>query len=84
MECMCAQTRPQFMLSSKEFLGNGVRNHVNSKGKKTLYWRLRGYYQFIEIAKRELSGRIIEMSGLSDCRKWGDTTSSMAKRELSG
>ena len=33
MECMCVQTRPLFMLSSKGFLGNGVRIHVNSKGK---------------------------------------------------
>ena len=33
MECMCAQSRPQFMLSSIRVLGNGVRTHVNSKGK---------------------------------------------------
>ena len=33
MECMCAQTRPWFKLSSREFLGNGVRTHVNPKGK---------------------------------------------------
>ena len=26
MECMCAQTRPQFVLSSERPLGNGVRN----------------------------------------------------------
>ena len=33
MECMCAQTRPQFILSSQQVLGNGIRAHVNSKGK---------------------------------------------------
>ena len=33
MECMCAQTRPRFILSSKRVLGNEVRTHVNSKGK---------------------------------------------------
>ena len=34
MECMCAQTRPRFILSSERVLwGNGVRTHVNSKGK---------------------------------------------------
>ena len=32
MECKCVQTRPQFMLSSNG-IGNGVRPHVNSKGK---------------------------------------------------
>ena len=26
----------------KVFLGNGVRTHVNSKGKNLIYWRLRG------------------------------------------
>ena len=31
MECMCAQTRPRFLLSW-EFWENGVRTHVNSKG----------------------------------------------------
>ena len=32
--CVCTQTRPRFILSSERvFLGNGVRNHVNSKGK---------------------------------------------------
>ena len=32
MECMGAQTRPWFILSSERvFLGNGVRTHVNSK-----------------------------------------------------
>ena len=30
---MHAQTRSQFILSSKRVLGNGVRNHVNSKTK---------------------------------------------------
>ena len=35
MECMCAQTRPWFILSSERVLlsGNGVRTHVGSKGK---------------------------------------------------
>ena len=34
MKCMCAQTRPRFILSSKRvFWGNGVWTHVNSKGK---------------------------------------------------
>ena len=31
MECMCAQTRPQFTLSSEKVLGDGVRIHVNYK-----------------------------------------------------
>ena len=35
MECMCAQTRPQFILSSERVVGNGVRTHVISKGKIT-------------------------------------------------
>ena len=42
MECMCVQTRPWFILSSKRVLGIGVGMHVNSKGKNPLYWRLRG------------------------------------------
>ena len=34
MKCMCAQTRPWFILSSERVLGeNGVWTHVNSKGK---------------------------------------------------
>ena len=34
MKCVCAQTRPRFILSSeRDFFGNGVRTHVNSKGK---------------------------------------------------
>ena len=34
MECMCAQTRPRFILSSERvFWGNGVWTHVNSKRK---------------------------------------------------
>ena len=34
MKCMCAQTRPRFILSSKRvFWGDGVWTHVNSKGK---------------------------------------------------
>ena len=34
MKCMCAQTRPRFILSSERvFWGNGVWTHVNSKGK---------------------------------------------------
>ena len=33
-KCMCAQTRPRFILSSERvFWGNGVWSHVNSKGK---------------------------------------------------
>ena len=42
IECMCTQTRPRFILSSERVVGNGVRTHVNSKGEKTLYRRLRG------------------------------------------
>ena len=33
MECICAQTRPWFILSSERVLRNGVRNFVNFKGK---------------------------------------------------
>ena len=34
MECMYAQTRLRFILSSERFWGgNGARTHVNSKGK---------------------------------------------------
>ena len=33
MECMCAQTRPRFILSSERVLGEWSRTHVNSKGK---------------------------------------------------
>ena len=33
MEYMCAETRPCFILSSERVLENGVRTHVNSKGK---------------------------------------------------
>ena len=33
MECMCAQTRPRFILSSERVVGNGVRTHANTKGK---------------------------------------------------
>ena len=33
LECMCAQTRSQFILSSERLLGNEVRTHGNSKGK---------------------------------------------------
>ena len=32
-ECMCAQRRPWFTLSSKRVFGNEVRTHINSKGK---------------------------------------------------
>ena len=36
MKCMCAQTRPRFILSSERILGgSGVWTHVNSKGKKS-------------------------------------------------
>ena len=37
----CVQTRPRFIFSS-EVWGNGVRTHVNSKGKNPLYRGLRG------------------------------------------
>ena len=30
---LCAQTRPGFILSFKRVFGDGVRTHVNSKGK---------------------------------------------------
>ena len=33
MECMCAWTRPRFILSSERVLGNGLRTHVNFQGK---------------------------------------------------
>ena len=33
MECMGAQTRPQFILSSNRVLGNSIRTHVKFKGK---------------------------------------------------
>ena len=33
MECMCAQTRPWFILLYKRIFGNGVRTHINSKRK---------------------------------------------------
>ena len=33
VECLCAQTGPQFILSSKRVLGNGVRTHANYKWK---------------------------------------------------
>ena len=33
MECMCAQTGPRVILSAERVWGNGVRSHVNSKGK---------------------------------------------------
>ena len=42
VECMCAQARPQIILSSERVLRNGDRTHINSKGKSPLYWRLRG------------------------------------------
>ena len=31
-----------YILTAKRVLGNGVRTHVNSKGKNPLYQRLRG------------------------------------------
>ena len=38
MECMCAQTRPRFILASdRDSGGNGVRIDVNSKGKNPFY-----------------------------------------------
>ena len=42
MKCMCVQTRLRFILSYERVLGNGVRNHVNSKGKSPLPNLLRG------------------------------------------
>ena len=42
MECMRAQTRPRFILSSERGLGNGVRTHVNSKGKISSTERYQG------------------------------------------
>ena len=33
MKCMCAQTKPWFILSSESFGGDGVWTHINSKGK---------------------------------------------------
>ena len=33
VECICAQTGPRFILLSERIVGNGVRTHVNSKGK---------------------------------------------------
>ena len=33
MECMCAQIRPWFIISSEKILGSGVRTRVNSKEK---------------------------------------------------
>ena len=42
MGFVCAQSRPQFILSFERGLGNGVRTHINSKGKNPLYRRLRG------------------------------------------
>ena len=43
VRCACVH-RPDLFLYSypKEFGGNGVRTHVNSKGKKSLYRKLRG------------------------------------------
>ena len=38
MGCMCAQTRLQFTLPSKNFFGEwSQKTHVNSKGKNALY-----------------------------------------------
>ena len=37
MECMCAHTGPWFIHSSKRVFGNGVRIHINSKGKNHFY-----------------------------------------------
>ena len=34
-ECMYAQTRPRFILSSERVLGNGARTYATSKGKKS-------------------------------------------------
>ena len=40
MECMCAHTEPQIILSSERVVGSGARTHVNSKGKIPSTWRL--------------------------------------------
>ena len=32
-ECVCVETRPRLYYHPEEFLGNGFRTHVNSKGK---------------------------------------------------
>ena len=42
MGCMCAQTRPRFILPSKEFFGNGVRTPVNSNGEFPSTGKLHG------------------------------------------
>ena len=34
MECLCAQTRPRYILSSERVIGNGVRTHVITVGSK--------------------------------------------------
>ena len=35
MEYTCAQTRYRFLISPERVLGNGIRTHANSKGKKS-------------------------------------------------
>ena len=57
MRCMCAQTRPRFILSSERVFffffwggggGDGVRTHVNSKGKKNPLYRTNSPQRRIE------------------------------------
>ena len=38
MECMCAQTRPRFILSSERVLGEWSQNPCYLQGKNPLYW----------------------------------------------
>ena len=42
MECMCAQTRPQFILSSKRVFREWSQNPCWLQAKNSLYQRLRG------------------------------------------
>ena len=46
MECMCAQTRPRFILSSERVLGYGVRTHVDSREIGTLEANLPGTWRY--------------------------------------
>ena len=39
MDCMCTQTRPQFILSSKGVLGEWSKNPCKLQGKNPLYWK---------------------------------------------
>ena len=42
IDCMCAQIKPRFTLSSERVSGNGVITHVNSEGGIFSTGRLRG------------------------------------------